>query len=343
MRDIFPVSPISPISSWDKTYSREAACRSTGQVALRQLPLHRRAQSDFPPFSFFVDFVYGQAKARNDPSFILSNSSQSYNKSEKILFRHSENKTVSVYKTEFSAATDTSPKDADLDRYCPVHNITHPLAKCRAFRIKTLLERRNILKDHKRCLKCCSPNHLARDCQATLKCSECKSERHCSAMHIDTSQPRPSPMPDSDTEAQDGNPVEVTSRNTEVCGEASNIPRSCSKVCLVWVFPHGQPECSVQMYIILNDQSNRSLARSEFFHLFGIKGSLSPYLMRTCAGATEMTGRRATGFQIEAVNGGVCLDLPRLIECSCTCSLKTPCPIHSQAGPQCSDDDPTRK
>lgn len=29
-----------------------------------------------------------------------------------------------------------------------------------------------------------------------------------------------------------------------------------------------------------------------------------------------MTGRKAVGFQIEAVNGGVCLDLPPLIECN---------------------------
>ncbi len=38
--------------------------------------------------------------------------------------------------------------------------------------------------------------------------------------------------------------------------------------------------------------------------------------MRMCAGTTEMTGRKAVGFQIEAVNGGECLDLPPLIECN---------------------------
>ncbi|KAJ8353347.1 hypothetical protein SKAU_G00209140 [Synaphobranchus kaupii] len=281
----------------------------------------------FPPFSFFVDFVCGQAKARNDPSFVLSTSSQSYNKSERTPPRQSGFKSVvSVRKTDVSAnadaehtsAAESEKKDSDPARCCPVHNKPHPLAKCRAFGLKPLQERKNILKEHKRCFKCCSPNHLAKDCQAMLKCNECESDRPCSAMHPSTSKPQPSsssPTPEANAEPQDSTPLEVTSRCTKVCGKGSPA-QSCSKVCLAQVFPKGQPERSVKVYVILDDQSNCSLARSEFFQLFGIKGSLSPYLMRTCAGTTEMTGRKAVGFQIKALNGGECLDLPPLIECN---------------------------
>lgn len=38
--------------------------------------------------------------------------------------------------------------------------------------------------------------------------------------------------------------------------------------------------------------------------------------MKTCVGSTEMAGRKATGFQIEAVNGAVRIDLPPRIECN---------------------------
>ena len=124
----------------------------------------------------------------------------------------------------------------------------------------------------------------------------------------------PWPTPQRDTATQGSSPLEVTSRCTKVCGKGS-LPRSCSKVCLVRVFPQGQPERSIKMYAVLDDQSNRSLARSESFHLFKVESSLSPYLLKTCAGTMEMTGRKAAGFQIEAVKGGVCLDLPPLIEC----------------------------
>lgn len=37
----------------------------------------------FPPFSFFVDFIDSQAKARSDPSCALSSNSQLYSKGEK--------------------------------------------------------------------------------------------------------------------------------------------------------------------------------------------------------------------------------------------------------------------
>ncbi|XDV22790.1 hypothetical protein PO909_027607 [Leuciscus waleckii] len=67
---------------------------------------------------------------------------------------------------------------------------------------------------------------------------------------------------------------------------------------------------------MLDDQSNRSLVRSEFFKLFCINSLASPYLMKTCAGTIEASGRRADGFQIEPVSGGINLALPTLIECN---------------------------
>ncbi|XP_061691876.1 uncharacterized protein LOC133509143 isoform X1 [Syngnathoides biaculeatus] len=154
-------------------------------------------------------------------------------------------------------------------------------------------------------------------------------------MHPDTAvSPAPSPPTESDIEQQNSSPPEVTSRFTKVCGEGLP-PRSCAKICLIRVFPQGQRERSIMMYAILDDQSNRSLARSEFFKLFDIQGDHTPYLMRTCAGTTEMTGRKAVGFQIEALNGEVCLDLPPLIECNEVTSNRSEIPspeiAHSHA------------
>lgn len=62
-------------------------------------------------------------------------------------------------------------------------------------------------------------------------------------------------------------------------------------------------------------QSNRSLAKSSFFDQFGIESDPSPYSLKTCAGLMEMTGRKADGLQVEAVNGGIVIDFPPLIEC----------------------------
>ena len=104
----------------------------------------------------------------------MSINSQPYSKGERTLFKPSGFKTaIALHKTDVSATVDTgytASTDNDPARYCPVQRKAHPLDRCRSFRIKTLQERKTILKEHKHCFKCSSPNHLAKDCQATLKC-----------------------------------------------------------------------------------------------------------------------------------------------------------------------------
>ena len=72
----------------------------------------------------------------------------------------------------------------------------------------------------------------------------------------------------------------------------------------------------MRVYAVLDDQSNRSLARSEFFDLFHLEGADSPYTLRTCAGVTEMSGRRGAGFIAQPLDGHLSVLLPTLIECN---------------------------
>ncbi|ETE63496.1 Octapeptide-repeat protein T2, partial [Ophiophagus hannah] len=72
---------------------------------------------------------------------------------------------------------------------------------------------------------------------------------------------------------------------------------------------------AIKLYAIL-DQNNRSLASSAIFDAFGIKGPSTPYSLKTCAGIVEMAGRRASGYQVELVDGKTCVTLPILIECN---------------------------
>lgn len=76
------------------------------------------------------------------------------------------------------------------------------------------------------------------------------------------------------------------------------------------MYPQGECEKAV------NDQSNRSLVRSDFFELFKINGQPFPYSLRKCAGMVETSGIRAEVFQIESLDGKTRLHLPSLIECN---------------------------
>ena len=274
----------------------------------------------FPPFSFFLDFVHRQAKARNDPSFNLPSSYTASNKRDRFNENYSmPRKTVSVHKTDVPATRSAVPVN-DPDKQCPLHHKPHPLKRCRGFREMPLDERKRIIKAHNICFKCCASNkHMARSCELAVKCSECDSDRHPTALH-----PGPAPWlsKTSSPQTQQGGEEEkevpeadVTSKCTEVCGEGFR-GRSCSKICLVKVYPAGCHRKGRTMYAILDDQSNRSLARTEFFNMFGIDGPMSPYTLKTCSGVAETAGRWATGYIVESADGAISFPLPTLLECN---------------------------
>lgn len=85
--------------------------------------------------------------------------------------------------------------------------------------------------------------------------------------------------------------------------------------CLVLVYPKGYKDRAVKAYVILDDQSNCSLAKPEFFELFDIKSEPFSCNLRTCSGVVETWGKTAEGFHIESLDRSVVISLPLLIEC----------------------------
>lgn len=157
---------------------------------------------------------------------------------------------------------------------------------------------------------------MARDCKVTVKCLECNSEEHIAALHpgppLITTQRAVAEGSDSGEQGECSS--SVISKCTEICGQA-NSPRSCSKICLVKAYPTGKKEKAVKKYAVLDEQSNKSLAKTEFFDLFKVKASPTPYTLKTCSGKMETSGRRAVHFFIESMDGKLQLPLPPLIEC----------------------------
>lgn len=121
--------------------------------------------------------------------------------------------------------------------------------------------------------------------------------------------------------------AEATSTCTQVCGNQIG-GRSCSKICLVGVYPEGQPEKRIKAYAIIDDQSNRSLAKSAFFDIFNISvEKMTPYTLKTCTGVSEAVGRRISNFIVD--------HLPTLIECNALpdnrLEIPTPDAAHAHA------------
>ena len=125
----------------------------------------------------------------------------------------------------------------------------------------------------------------------------------------------PPPLQDNGGEGDDGsNVTDVRTSCTEVCG-SGQWGRSCSKICLTMVYPKDSKHKAMKAYVILDDQSNHSLAKPEFFELFGVENKPLLYHLRTCSGIMETYGRKADGFQIESLDGKALISLPPLLEC----------------------------
>ena len=106
----------------------------------------------------------------------------------------------------------------------------------------------------------------------------------------------------------------MTEKFTEVCGQQPG-GKSCSKICLANVYVHGQRENKVKAYIVSDDQSNCSLAKSQLFDRPNLDGEMFTYSLQTCTGRNTVEGRQGKRVVIESLDGTKSYRLPSLVEC----------------------------
>lgn len=143
---------------------------------------------------------------------------------------------------------------------------------------KSLVDRKTFLKQNGVCFRCvASTTHQDKNCEKRVQCTECNSKRHHSALHPGPAkEPSKASTPPEESGREDkiDMPTDaVSSRCTEVCGK-DLFGKLCTKICLAKIFPNGQREKAIKIYVIIDDQSNRSFVRSDIFNLFDIKADL---------------------------------------------------------------------
>ena len=282
---------------------------------------------DYPPFREFASFIQEIAQERNDPFLSIEIQERKCHSEKppvkppvkppiKPTDEPSFGQGLTAFRTDIIDPGFKSSIARDPSRWCVVHKLSHPLSKCRAFRAMPLIERKNLLSQHRICFHClATTNHLAKDCVTQVKCSECHSDRHITALHAGPpSKPAPEEVELSDAHKHGGEPA-VTSSCTEVCGNTM-VGKSCAKICLVNIHPNGQPENKIKAYVVIDDQSNCSLAKPKLFDLLNLGGKATPYMLKTCSGTSQAIGRRAHNLVVESFDGTQSHMLPVLTECS---------------------------
>ncbi|XP_062570928.1 uncharacterized protein LOC134232947 [Saccostrea cucullata] len=189
----------------------------------------------------------------------------------------------------------------------------HNIKDCRKFRTLPIGSRKKLLKENGICFRCCdSKEHLARDCNVKLKCDVCQSDKHCGALHVNSSQGR------EDKENSHGGensiPSSFTTNCTQVCSAAFS-GKSCAKIILVNIFRVGREDLKKRAYVILDDQSSKTLAKSSFFDNFGIQGQDISYTLSSFSGSAMVSGRQAFDYVVSSIHSGEQIYLPSIIEC----------------------------
>lgn len=110
--------------------------------------------------------------------------------------------------------------------------------------------------------------------------------------------------------------IAVDSKCTHIFRDVHCTSKSCSKTVLVKVYCEESPENAKKLYAIIDDQSNRSLVKSELLDTLQFRGGLVNYVLTSCAGSLPTKGRRATGLIVQSLDGSIYLKLPTLIKCN---------------------------
>ncbi|MES9882937.1 MAG: hypothetical protein ABW185_18875 [Sedimenticola sp.] len=281
----------------------------------------RRNGVTYPPFSVFCEFIRDMSKVKNDPSFTYDAPSDSGTKRNPPCAKGRDKSFVATKKTEVKH-NETRHVSASID-VCPIHKTKHALNKCMTFRNKTIEDRRKLMKDNKICFRCCnSYAHLSPACHETIHCETCGSDRHPAALHVDNYRGQNSvKIKDSQSPQRHGGErnasqlENVSSNCTQICGSEFS-GKSCAKVVLVNVYEDGHPENAIRTYAILDEQSNRSLAKTDLFNGLDLHGQEIEYTLSSCAGNVVTSGRQARDCIVETLDGGTRLRLPTLIECN---------------------------
>jgi len=71
--------------------------------------------------------------------------------------------------------------------------------------------------------------------------------------------------------------------STDICG-VNFAGKWCAKIILVKVYPKGQPEKVIMTYATFDDQSDRSLAKSDLFTDLAIRAREVNYTLSSCGG-----------------------------------------------------------
>ncbi|KAK3721599.1 hypothetical protein QZH41_000136 [Actinostola sp. cb2023] len=262
----------------------------------------------YPGFHKFTMLIQRQAKLKNHPNVLATGVSSSKDnkliKERRSYASPNPATTVRAYKSDAIPETKPESEDSITDKVCPFHEAKgHELTDCKAFGRKTLQAKTDWIRKAGLCFRCLSSKHQAKECNTTVTCEKCNSDRHQTILHLEK---RKKEIGDNGEEVR----TSCTGITNTKC-----VSESCSKIVLVDVYAEKQPQLSHRVYAVLDEQSNASMISPDLADILGQTSPKENYLLSTCSAVKELKqGRRVSGIIAKSMEGEP-HRLPTLIEC----------------------------
>lgn len=121
--------------------------------------------------------------------------------------------------------------------------------------------------------------------------------------------------------------TEVSNKCTKLC-ETTFSGRSCAKDLPIRLYPLANSEQAIKVFAVIDEQSIRTLVRSQLFDIFNIQSESGSYTLFSCSGQSTCSGRGVNALAVEALDGSCQFNLPTVIECDeilvNKCEIPTP-------------------
>ena len=203
--------------------------------------------------------------------------------------------------TNSNDARKPNPSQSALEeRKCSLCAGSHDLERCNEFLQKSVDEREHVCKQRGVCYSCLPRGHRVRDCQRKGQCNVCE-KMHATLLH----------RPHTQEKREAENREQATSNCVSACLTSECNRTTTSMILPVWLYHRSKPEAAVQVYAVLDDQSDAFFITEETRKTLGLEGPEIPLELGTMHSVETVSTQRLEGLVISSYNKGENIELPK--------------------------------
>ena len=191
-------------------------------------------------------------------------------------------------------------QSAPEERKCSLCAGSHDLERCNEFLQKSVDEREHVCKQRGVCFSCLPRGHRVRECQRKGQCNVCE-KMHATLLH----------RPHTQEKREAENREQATSNCVSACLTSECNGTTTSMILPIWLYHRSKPEAAVQVYAVLDDQSDTFFITEETRKTLGLEGPEIPLELGTMHSVETVSTQRLEGLVISSYNKGENIEFPK--------------------------------